>query len=115
MPRMMIFVGLLVALAAAPLAYAASTSGKFVLVIRSPPFGLVIDPSTSYQACATPAGTLLANLSVVNGNGNPVTYSLPAGTTDVAISGATLVVAPSGFVLSDCGKNIPYTITATQN
>jgi hypothetical protein len=115
MPRVMIFVGLLVALAAAPLAYAASTAGKFILVIRPPPLNLVVDPSTSYQACSTPAGTLLANLSVVNGNGNPVTYSLPAGTADVAIRGATLVVAPGGFVLGDCGLKIPYTITATQN
>jgi hypothetical protein len=114
MTRMLIIAGLLASVAAAPFAYAESASGKFVLVIRAPPFGIVIDPNTSYQACSAPAGTVLANLSVINGNGNPVTYSLPPGTTDVAISGATLVIAPGGFTLSDCGTKIPYTITATQ-
>jgi hypothetical protein len=114
MPRMLIIVGLLVVLVGASFAYAASTSAKFILVIRPPPLELVIDPNTSYQACSAPAGTILANLSVINGNGNPVTYSLPPGTTDVAINGATLVIAPGGFTLSDCGTKIPYTITATQ-
>jgi CO/xanthine dehydrogenase Mo-binding subunit len=96
-------------------AHAANTAtGTFTLVIQGALFGIGINPSTATVACALPAGTLLANLSAVNGDGNPVTYSLPAGTTDVAISGATLVVASSGFVSTDCGKTIPYSITASQ-
>lgn len=108
---------------------AGTASGTFTLTIQGALFGIGINPASASVACNLAPGTVVANLSVVNGDGNTVVYTVtpPSGNTynsgDLAIvngTGAnntgTLVVGQGGFASSDCGKAAAaWTITATQN
>ncbi len=109
---------------AAPLGFAtvasgqaATVSGTLTIVIAPPALALVINPSNVGEACEVPAGTVVSQLSISGGDGNPVTFALTPvnkNATDFVISGSNVVVGANGIAAADCGETEAFAITASQ-
>ncbi|HEY3910391.1 MAG TPA: hypothetical protein VGM07_10910 [Stellaceae bacterium] len=78
---------------------------------------MVINPSSANEACQAPAGTVVSQLSISGGDGNPVTFALAplnSSATDFAISGSNVVIGANGIASAHCGETEAFTITASQ-
>lgn len=98
-------------------AQAATVSGTLTVVIAPPALAMIINPSNASEACEVPAGTVVSQLSISGGDGNPVTFALTPvnnGATDFVISGSDVVVGVNGIAAADCGETEAFTITASQ-
>ncbi len=79
-----------------------------------PALVVTFSPATAKVPCDTPPGTVVATVMTKGGNGNPITPVL-SGTTNFAVQGANLVVAPAGIAAADCsGKSEMVHVTAMQ-
>ena len=102
---------------------AASITVRGALVITiTAPIAITFSPANPSVACQAPPGTVVTTLSATGGDNTPITWSLAGGdTTDLAISGANLVVGPNGIAGSTCPvapattTTINETVTATQS
>lgn len=104
-------------LLASTAAHAASTTTGTLSVVIQAPLAIVFSPASPTIPCGTPAGTVVASMTVTGGDGNPVSYTLTGGdTADFAVSGANIVVASAGIASGACtGKPTSLTVTATQS
>ena len=79
-----------------------------------PALVVTFSPATAKVPCDTPPGTVVATVMTKGGNGKPITPVL-SGTTNFALQGANLVVAPAGIAAADCsGKSEMVHVTAMQ-
>lgn len=93
------------------------TAGAWVPVSgdpRSAPLALVFTPAAPTIACTAAPGTAVLSISTTGGNGAAIGYAISGDTVDFALSGARIVVAPTGITAANCGKTPVVTITATQ-
>lgn len=110
---------LLCALAGVPGARAASSSGALSIIVTVP-FAIGFSPSNPTEACEVPAGTVVSNLTLAGGDGQPAAWTLAGDTEDFALGSAasglanTVVVGPNGIAAANCGKTDTVTVTATQ-
>ena len=103
----------LVLLACAAFFTAASVSMPLKLTVY-PALVVTFSPAAAKVPCDTPAGTVIATVMTKGGNGNPITPVL-SGTTNFALQGANLVVAPAGTAAADCsGKSEMVHVAAMQ-
>jgi hypothetical protein len=94
-------------------AFAASI-GTPLKVTVYPALVVTFSPATAKVPCDTPPGTVVATVMTKGGNGKPITPVL-SGTTNFALQGANLVVAPAGIAAADCsGKSEMVHVTAMQ-
>jgi hypothetical protein len=94
-------------------AVAAGVSTPLKLTVY-PALVVTFSPAAAKVPCDTPPGTVIATVMAKGGNGNPITHLL-SGTTNFALQGANLVVAPAGIAAADCsGKSEMVHVTAMQ-
>jgi hypothetical protein len=94
-------------------AVAAGVSAPLKLTVY-PALVVTFSPATAKVPCDTPPGTVIATVMTKGGNGKPITPVL-SGTTNFALQGANLVVAPAGIAAADCsGKSEMVHVTAMQ-
>ena len=103
----------LVLLACAAFFTAASVSMPLKLTVY-PALVVTFSPAAAKVPCDTPPGTVVATVMTKGGNGKPITPVL-SGTTNFALQGSRLVVAPAGIAAAACnGKSEMATVTAMQ-
>ena len=94
----------------------ASAAGSTVTVTIMPQLSVAFSPALPAIACNAAPGTVVAGMSAVGGDGNPVTIAVTGGdTTDFTLSGSNIVVGPSGIAGYNCGHNEIFTVTPSQS
>jgi len=80
-------------------------------------FCIIVTPSVPQISCYSAPGTMVGTLSILNGDNNPVTYTIIGGdSSDFVISGGdTIVVGGDGIGLNRCSTVQNLQITASQN
>jgi hypothetical protein len=66
-------------------------------------------------ACDAPPGTVVAQLIMSGGDGNPISYAISGGDrADFRLRGRAVVVGVNGISPTHCGSNRSISVTATQ-
>ena len=102
------------ALAADLLPPSVSVPFHIEIVPAPPPLTVAFTPAAVTVPCDAKAGAVIATFTTTGGNGKPITPVL-SGTTNFALQGSRVVVAPAGIASSACGgKSEMVTVTAMQ-
>jgi hypothetical protein len=112
--RALVITALVVLSCAPEPALAADVSVPFHIEIVPPPLTVAFTPAAVTVPCDTKAGTVIATVTTAGGNGKPITPVL-SGSTNFALRGSQVVVAPAGIAAPACsGKSEMVTVTAMQ-
>ena len=102
------------ALAADLLPPSVSVPFQIEIVRAPPPLTVAFTPAPVTVPCDAKAGAVIATVTTAGGNSKQITPVL-SGSTNFALQGSLVVVAPAGIAAAACGcKSEMVTVTAMQ-